>query len=136
MEKFKVGDTVRCVSNGTAIHPNAMGYKPDREFVVYSVRGDTGGDLYFGKHDHGVYECDLILVKTLPKSFACTNTNRTLWGKYINWLNVTYQEGFDGDSYTWPYYGVDIKGLCDHNSKNHFDTIKKSYPSETTTNFY
>lgn len=63
MGKFKIGDKVRCVSNGTVIHPNAMGYKPDREFVVYSVRGDTDGDLYFGKHDHGVHECDLILVK-------------------------------------------------------------------------
>lgn len=133
MGKFKVGDTVRCVSNGTAIHPNAMGYKPDREFVVYSVRGDTDGDLYFGKHDHGVHERDLILIekylieehlpKSLPKSFACINTNQKLWNKYIKWLNITYKAGFDGDSKSWPYYGVAKSGNCDYSKGVNFDTI-------------
>ena len=68
-------------------------------------------------------EQGMIGKKELPKSFACQNTNQKLWDKYISWLNVTYKKWFDGNSKSWPYYGVDIKGLCDHNSKNHFDTI-------------
>ena len=196
MVKFKIGDTVRCVSNGTAIHPNAMGYKPDREFVVYSVRRDTDGDLYFGKHDHGVHERDLILVKnenligrkvkgfrfnhevihygshmdkyvdqegtivsydsyglgymvvfdtysrytypaeliekylieehlpkSLPKSFACKNTNQELWDKYIVWLNSLKGNSISG-SVTNNYYGIDSYGKVNlSHYKDKFDTI-------------
>ena len=83
MGKFKVGDTVRCVVNGTAFKPSAVGYEPDKEFVVNSIQANEDGDIYFSKGGHGVFKCDLILVKTLPKSlpksFACINTNHKLW---------------------------------------------------------
>jgi hypothetical protein len=63
MSKFKVGDTVRCVVNGEAFKPKALGYKPDKEFVVDFIRRHIDGDIYFPKDEHGVQECDLILVK-------------------------------------------------------------------------
>ena len=63
-------------------------------------------------------------IKTLPKSFACTNTNQELWDKYINWLNEKYKSGLDGDNVEFPYYGLDKKGDLDiHSSSLAFDTI-------------
>jgi len=118
MEKFKIGDTVRCVVNGAAYKPKALGYKPDKEFIVDSIRKDSDGYVYFPKNEHGVYECDLILVKTLPKSFACTNTNQKLWDKYIKWLD----DGFVGT--LSKYYGVTRYGSrYNDNNMSMFDTI-------------
>ena len=119
MRKFKKGDTVRCVVNGAAFKPEAYGYKPDKEFVVGFIRGDgDGGYIYFSEGGNGVHECDLILVKQLPKSFGCTNTNQELWDKYIKWLNA----GFAGDINT--YYGIDTDGLkYSGDTKGSFDTI-------------
>ena len=126
MEKFKIGDTVRCVEKGAELHPTACGYKPGKEFVINSIQPNQHGNIYFPEDDHGVYECDLILVKTLPKSFACTNTNQELWDKYIKWLNKEYDNNFMGKSSYCPYYGIGIgtDGLADnHSSKYCFDTI-------------
>jgi len=122
MSKFKIGDTVRCVVNGTAFKPNANGYKPDKEFVVDFICQTSGGDIYFPKDEHGVFECDLILVKfiELPKSFACTNTNQVLWNKYIKWLEA----GFAGDVNT--HYGINKDGFrfsCNYEYIDRFDTI-------------
>jgi hypothetical protein len=128
MSKFKIGDTVRCVVNGAAYKPKALGYKPDKEFIVDSIRKDSDGYVYFPKNEHGVFECDLILVKelvkTLPKSFACKNTNQKLWDKYIKWLNEKYKMGLDGDNVEFPYYGLDKRGDLDiYSSSLAFDTI-------------
>lgn len=197
MSKFKIGDTVRCVVNGTAFKPKANGYKPDKEFVVDFIRRHIDGDIYFPKDEHGVFERDLILVKngnligrkvkgfkfknevihynnfmdkyidqigvivsrgeyssgyrimfdngqeytypseliekylieeylpkTLPKSFACKNTNQELWDKYISWLNTTYNNKQNGTNKFYLYYGIDKYGetgcFC---SKVNFDTI-------------
>jgi hypothetical protein len=128
MSKFKIGDTVRCVVNGTAFKPKANGYKPDKEFVVDFIRWDLDGGIYFPKDGNGVFECDLILVKslhkTLPKSFACKNTNQELWDKYISWLNTTYNNKQNGTNKFYLYYGIDKYGetgcFC---SKVNFDTI-------------
>lgn len=122
MEKFKVGDTVRCVGNGAAFKPHAYGYKPDKEFVVkYYLTDDGDGEyIYFSEGGNGVYECDLILVKfiELPKSFACTNTNQVLWDKYIKWLD----DGFAGD--LSKYYGITRHGSSyNDNNMTMFDTI-------------
>lgn len=122
MKKFKKGDTVRCVENGVAIKPIALGYKPGKEFVVDFISKDMDGNIIFPKNDNGVYECDLILVKTLPKSFACTNTNQELWDKYIKWLNKEHNGGFNGSQFN--YYGIERNGCkycCD--SKDLYDTI-------------
>ena len=63
-------------------------------------------------------------IKTLPKSFACMNTNQKLWDKYINWLNEKYKSGLDGDEVEFPYYGLDKRGDLDiHSSSLAFDTI-------------
>ena len=119
MSKFKIGDRVRCVVNGAASKPHALGYKPGKEFVVDSSRKSSDGEyIYFPKDAQGVYEWDLILVKTLPKSFACTNTNQKLWDKYIKWLDA----GFEGDVNT--YYGIHIDGFkTSGNIKRSYDTI-------------
>ena len=126
MGKFKIGDTVRCVSeNKTA----SCGYVPYKEFVVGYIRGDSDGRyVYFPEGGDGVYECDLILVetlpKTLPKSFACKNTNQVLWEKYISWLNTTYSKDLDGDSDVCRYYGISTNGRYEyHPSIDFYDTI-------------
>jgi len=199
MGKFKIGDTVQCVKNGAASKPHAGGYKPGKEFVVEFINETIDGDIYFPKHDNGVFECDLVLVKEvkeymedligkkvrgfkfegiafsfsspsmnkhigeigtitrhekhlsgyvvkfdssphswmypadqiekhlvkeLPKSFACTNTNQKLWDKYIEWLNTTYNKDIYGDSDVYPYYGITANGVYDcHKSIDYYDTI-------------
>jgi hypothetical protein len=124
MEKFKIGDRVRCVENKAALKPHALGYKSCREFVVEFINKTIDGDIYFAKNDSGVFECDLILVKTLPKSFACKNTNPELWDKYIKWLKKEHNGDFAGYSSYCPYYGIDKDGVVDnHSSKHDFDTI-------------
>jgi hypothetical protein len=119
MKKFKIGDTVRCVSRDRAKRTAARGYEPGREFIVNRVSNSgTYGYVYFSTYEYGVFECDLELVKTLPKSFACTNTNQKLWDKYIKWLDV----GFEGDVST--YYGIHIDGFkTSGNIKRSYDTI-------------
>lgn len=49
--------------------------------------------------------------KTLPKSFACINTNQKLWNEYIAWLNKTYGTKWKGVEYK-EYYGVKKNGEC------------------------
>ena len=71
------------------------------------------------------YPADQIekhLVKELPKSFACTNTNQELWDKYISWLNKEHNGGFNGSQFK--YYGIERNG-CKYccNSKDLYDTI-------------
>jgi hypothetical protein len=131
MGKFKVGDTVRCVSKETVSENISHGYVAGKEFIVDEIRefiSDHGSIyIYFPENGHGVYEYDLELVeekvKTLPKSFACENTNDKLWEKYIKWLNKEYRRDFVGDSYNWPYYGIMSSGEFDHNKSSYFDTI-------------
>jgi hypothetical protein len=195
MGKFKIGDTVRCVENGVASKPHALGYKPGKEFVVEFINETIDGDIYFAKNDNGVFECDLVLVKEdmedligkkvrgfkfegiafsfssplmnkhigeigtitrhekhlsgyvvkfdssphdwmypadqiekhlvkeLPTSFACTNTNQKLWDTYIKWLNKEHTESFIGYSIACPYYGIDKDGVVNHSSSDCFDTI-------------
>ena len=124
MEKFKIGDRIRCVENRTASKPHSLGYKPGKEFVVDFIRKGTSGYIYFPKDDRGIYECDLVLVKELPKSFACTNTNQKLWDKFIMWLKKEHNGDFAGHSSYCPYYGIDKDGLVDnHSSKHDYDTI-------------
>lgn len=129
MEKFKIGDTVRCVDKKKSNKPGSYyGFKPGKEFVVDCVRKVSGTYVYFPKNDYGVHECDLILVKelvkTLPKSFACKNTNQVLWEKYIDWLNTTYSKDNSGDSDVYPYYGITTNGDYDyHTSIDFYDTI-------------
>ena len=60
-------------------------------------------------------------TKTLPKSFACKNTNQELWDKYIGWLNSTYPAYFSGDSKY--YYGIDKRGKANLCCIKSFDTI-------------
>jgi hypothetical protein len=123
MSKFKIGDTVRCVVNGAAYKPKALGYKPDKEFIVDSIRKYSDGYVYFPKNEHCVYECDLMLVKTLPKSFACQNTNQKLWDKYINWLNNLNGGVLDG-KVPYIYYGIVTSGTVYTSSfGGTFDTI-------------
>lgn len=73
------------------------------------------------------YPADQIekhLVKELPKSFACTNTNQELWDKYIEWLNKEYTWDFLGNSSHCPCYGIDKNGkVNNYFSKQNFDTI-------------
>ena len=123
MEKFKIGDKVRCVEKGSASKSHALGYKPGKEFVVDFINETIDGDVYFAKHDNGVFECDLVLAKQLPKSFACKNTNQELWDKYIMWLNKEHNGGFTGWSKACPYYGIDKDEVVNHTSKHDFDTI-------------
>jgi hypothetical protein len=125
MGKFKVGDTVRCVSIETVSKNISYGYVAGKEFIVdYHAEYPGWGNIYFPKNYHGVYECDLELVKTLPKSFACTNTNQKLWDKYINWLNEKYKRDLDGVQVEFPYYGLDKRGDLDMDSNSlAFDTI-------------
>jgi hypothetical protein len=124
MGKFKVGDTVRCVSIETVSKNISHGYVAGKEFIVDEIREFPGwGNIYFPKNYHGVYECDLELVKTLPKSFACINTNQKLWDKYINWLN-----NLNGDTLKGKvpdnYYGISLSGKVDSSFLGGtFDTI-------------
>ena len=124
IKKFKIGDRVQCVENGTANKPHALGYKPGKEFIVDFIQKGKCEHIYFPKDDRGVYECDLILVKKLPKSFACTNTNQRLWDKYIKWLNKKFNASVVGKSLDWPYYGISIyEELNNYSSEDAFDTI-------------
>jgi hypothetical protein len=131
MGKFKVGDTVRCVSIETVSKNISHGYVAGKEFIVDEIREFPGwGNIYFPKNYHGVYECDLELVKelvkTLLKSFACTNTNQELWDKYIDWLNWEFNtdiEGVKGDIPGY-FYGVNLNGKFDFSAYlTRFDTI-------------
>jgi hypothetical protein len=124
MGKFKVGDTVRCVSIETVSKNISHGYVAGKEFIVDLIREIPGwGNIYFPKNYHGVYECDLELVKTLPKSFACQNTNQKLWDKYINWLNNLYGDTLNGKA-PYNYYGITPSGKVDSSSFGGiFDTI-------------
>jgi hypothetical protein len=124
MKKFKIGDRVQCVENGAAIKSHALGYKPGKKFIVDFIQKGKCEHIYFPKDDRGVYECDLILVKKLPKSFACTNTNQELWDKYIKWLNKKFNASVVGKSLDWPYYGISIyEELNNYSSEDAFDTI-------------
>jgi hypothetical protein len=125
MEKFKIGDTVRCVDKKKSNKPGSYyGFEPGKEFVVDCVRKVSGSYVYFPKNDYGVHECDLILVKTLPKSFACKNTNQVLWEKYIDWINTTYNKKQNGNNKFYLYYGIDKHGETGcHCTKVNFDTI-------------
>jgi hypothetical protein len=110
MGKFKVGDTVRCVSIETVSKNISYGYVAGKEFIVdYHAEYPGWGNIYFPKNYHGVYECDLELVKTLPKSFACINTNQKLWDKYISWLNNLNGDTLNGKCPD-NYYGILLSG--------------------------
>lgn len=141
MGKFKVGDTVRCVAYCKAFYPfknevihynNFMDKYIDQIGVIVS-RGEysSGYRIMFDDGQEYTYPSELIekylieeyLPKTLPKSFACENTNDKLWEKYIKWLNKEYRRDFVGDSYNWPYYGIMSSGEFDHNKSSYFDTI-------------
>ncbi len=125
--KFKKGDKVRCIP---FTGHKGLGWKECLEFTIdYCKPADQfTSPVYFPKEGHGVYEEALELVeekvKTLPKSFACKNTDDVLWKKYITWLNKTYGKYFEGTSSIWKYYGIDKYGISGyHESRESFDTI-------------
>jgi hypothetical protein len=124
MGKFKVGDKVKgkriCLVSKCNRSYNLFDDNYHR--VIVEIDGDfvrLNGDsfLWFSKVDFEV------ILKTLPKSFACKNTNDKLWKKYIKWLNKEYGRNLTGDSYNWPYYGIMSSGEFDHNKSSYFDTI-------------
>jgi hypothetical protein len=124
--KFKEVDKVRCIlSTGR----KEMGWKECLEFTIdhYRPADSFTSPVYFPREGHGVYEEALELVeenvKTLPKSFACKNTDDVLWKKYIAWLNKTYGKNFEGISRIWKYYGIDKNGLLDFDYKGFFGVI-------------
>jgi hypothetical protein len=64
----------------------------------------------------------IVETKTLPKSFACKNTNQELWDKYIMSLSTPsdplsgYNRGY--------FYGINKYGRVDMNTnRDQFDTI-------------
>jgi hypothetical protein len=125
--KFKIGDKVRCVASNTR---KGLGWKECLEFTINKIlpADHFTPPVYFPREGHGVYEWALELVeekvKTLPKSFACKNTNQVLWDKYIAWLNKTYGKNFKGTCNDgWHYYGKTISGGWDNWSASHFDVI-------------
>jgi hypothetical protein len=125
--KFKIGDKVRCISS-TGL--KGYGWKECLEFTIDHFRPADSFccAVYFPREGHGVYEEALELVeknvKTLPKSFACKNTDDVLWKKYIAWLNKTYGEDFIGySSIDYIYYGITISGSADNHTIEHFDHI-------------
>ena len=124
--KFKIGDKVRCISSTGR---KGMGWKECLEFTIdhYRPADSFTSPVYFPREGHGVYEEALELVeenvKTLPKSFACKNTDDVLWKKYIAWLNKTYGKNFEGISRIWKYYGIDKNGLLDFDYKGFFGVI-------------
>ena len=61
--------------------------------------------------------------KTLPKSFACTNTNQVLWDKYIAWLNKTYGLMLKGHAKLYPYYGILPNGDVNNWTPDKFGVI-------------
>lgn len=88
--KFKKGDKVRCIA---FTGHKGLGWKECLEFTIDFCKpaDQFTSPVYFPKEGHGVYEEALELVeekvKTLPKSFACKNTDDVLWKKYIAWFN-------------------------------------------------
>jgi hypothetical protein len=125
--KFKIGDKVRCIS---FTGHKGLGWKECLEFTIDHCKpaDQFTSPVYFPKEGHGVREEALELVeekvKTLPKSFACKNTDDVLWKKYIAWLNKTYGEDFIGySSIDYIYYGITISGSADNHTIEHFDHI-------------
>jgi hypothetical protein len=124
--KFKKGDKVRCIP---FTGHKGLGWKECLEFTIDHCKpaDQFTSAVYFPKEGHGVREEALELVeekvKTLPKSFACKNTNEVLWKKYIAWLNKTYGKNFEGISRIWKYYGIDKNGLLDFDDKGFFGVI-------------
>jgi hypothetical protein len=71
------------------------------EFVQYEV------DDYLGIHieDTGWIYRHHCVITELPKSFCVKRCDDGIkWGKYIQWLNKTYESEFDGNH--WEYYGI------------------------------
>jgi len=130
--KFKIGDKVRCISF-TESRRKGYGWEECLEFTINRIIPDDSihSAVYFpGRDGHGVYEYALELVeeevKTLPKSFACKNTDEVLWKKYITWLNKTYSTNLSGNLDDW-YYGITKHCVLDQfknpeNVTKHFDT--------------
>lgn len=88
--------------------------------IYDGYRIDFNSDYFYYPGD----QIEKHLVKELPKSFACTNTNQELWDKYIEWLNKEHNGGFAGHSKACPYYGISINGEVNNfTSKHCFDTI-------------
>ena len=70
------------------------------EFVQYVV------DDYLGIHieDTGWIYRHHCVITELPESFCVKRCDDGIkWGKYIQWLNKTYESEFDGNH--WEYYG-------------------------------
>jgi len=65
--KFKAGDIVRCIDNGTEKY-KGHGWKKDWEFVISygKVFNDKNGNVYFPKNESGIYEHSLELVSSEP----------------------------------------------------------------------
>ena len=71
------------------------------EFVQYVV------DDYLGIHieDTGWIYRHHCVITELPESFSVKRCDDGIkWGKYIQWLNKTYESEFDGNH--WEYYGI------------------------------
>ena len=61
--KFKVGDKVRCVDDGTNKIPRGgWGWELGKEFVIHEISKTSAGESVFPKSGHGVYAYALELV--------------------------------------------------------------------------
>lgn len=62
------------------------------------------------------------LKKTLPKFFVVERQENELWTKFINWLNITYEQEWNGTAFN--YYGYDGNNLANNNGTDGWDSIK------------
>jgi hypothetical protein len=80
-------------------------------------------DDYLGIHieDTGWIYRPHCVITELPESFCVKRCDDGIkWGKYIQWLNKTYESEFDGDY--WEYYG------CIH--ENEFNCSDEPFGTE------
>ena len=98
-------------------------------YILVDTKNYEGTDYYMVPVDEveklAIEQGMIKETKTLPKSFACKNTNQKLWDKYINWLN-----NLNGDEVTYNgkvpdnYYGITPSETFDSSSfGGTFDTI-------------
>ncbi len=79
----------------------------DELYVDYNVES-VGNPFIYTKNHHYIRSCDSVITE-LPESFCVKSCDDGIkWGKYINWLNKTYNTDFCGRlfNFDYPYYGV------------------------------
>lgn len=77
----------------------------DEFYVDYNIES-VGNPFIYTKNHHYIRSCDSVITE-LPKSFCVKRCDdKDKWGKYIQWLNKTYNSDFGG---VWDYYGLSNK---------------------------